>query len=374
MKPAIHRVAESIRHSPAAVALTACAALFAASPAAMAADTPPLPASLAQAGPEASYKAGYEAGYQAALKALEANSAPAPMHIDATAPVVPMAQPVATASGPAAPGARGSQSGEPADWWNHSALLYSKLTPEWRHHAELQFSETSLRGNDSGSAMRASGKLFSRSNRWTNDMLLTIDRRAIAQSAGTSSKRDYRMFQDSVRYDLSDRLYASAGYIWETDDTSYIDNRHTLLAGAGYYLIDTAKVRLNAFAGFGRLKETYLEPVPSLIGITERGSNLLYFYQTFEWKFAENWSLQQGFRQIRDLQESGKYVLSSDGSTYVAGSMVKRYRNTANLSIDYRFSPRGTISAGVEVKHDSNPWPDVLPTDTTKRLSVNWMF
>ena len=318
----------------------------------------------AQTSPE--YDAGYAAGYKAALEAMKtvAPTMTLPPTSAQAAAVAP------TASAPAAPG-----DAEPRDWWNHSALLYRSLQPTWRHHVEAQLSASDLSGNDDGHAFRGSAKIFSRYNQWTNELIMSLDKRKIVQSGGAINQRDYRMVQDSIRYDLTDKFYTSAGFILERDDVNFIDRRNTVLAGVGYYLFDNSTMRLNTFIGFGKLDETYLAPVPALVGISGRDSNLLYLYQSFDWQLSKNWSLQQGFRQIRDLDESGRFVPdASRPGLYTAAEMVKRYRNVTNVSLNYQLSPRSAISLGVESRYDSNPWPDVKGRDTTKRLSINMMY
>lgn len=324
-----------------------------------------LAAQLAQAADPASpeYKSGYEAGYKAALEALKAGNASAP-----AAAVTP---PATQAS--AAPPAAGAP--EPRDWWNHSARIYRQIDPAWRHHVELQLSATDLAGNDTGHAFRGNGKLFSRSGLWTNELIASLDKRKIVQAGGAVNQRDYKMLQESIRYDLTEKLYGSGGLIVERDDVNFIDRRDTALAGLGYYLLDNDRMRLNVFAGLGRLRETYQEPVPSLIGIDGRNSNLLYLYETFDWQFSEKWSLQQGFRQIRDLDESGRYTPDPlRPGMYAASDMVKRYRNLTTVNLNYQLSPRSALSMGVERRYDSNPWPDVKSRDTIKRLSINLMY
>ena len=309
------------------------------------------------------YQAGYEAGYKAAMEALQAGAS--------TTPVSPQGAAVA----PAASARSTSATGEPTDWWNHSALMYRSLVPEWRHHAEAQFSASDLNGNDSGYALRGSGKWFSRRNRWSNELIVSLDKRHIVQPGDAINQRDYKMLQDSLRYDLTPKLYTAAGFIMERDDVNDIDRRTTVLGGFGYYLVDNRTVRLNVFLGLGWLEESYLDPVPSLVGIDGRNSGLLYLYQTFDWQLSKNWSLQQGYRQIRDLDDSGHYVPATSGPTpYTADRMVKRYRNVSNLSLNYQLSPRSALSLGIETRYDSNPWPDTLPRDTTKRLSLNIMY
>lgn len=330
-----------------------------------------LSAQLAHAADPASpeFKAGYDAGYKAAMEALKAGTASAP-----GAPIAPAAAVSPPAQRAAAPQAAAVANG-PGDWWNHSARLYRQIDPAWRHHVELQFSATDLNGNDTGHALRGNGKLFSRSGLWTNELIGSLDKRKIVQAGGAVNQRDYKMLQESIRYDLTASLYGSGGFIIERDDVNFIDRRNTVLAGLGYYLLDNDSVRVNLFAGLGRLKETYLQPVPSLIGIDGRSSNLLYLYETIDWQIAEKWSLQQGFRQIRDLDESGHYVPNPlRPGLYMAGDMVKRYRNLSNVTLSYQLSPRSALSLGIERRYDSNPWPDVKSTDTIKRLSLNLMY
>lgn len=323
-------------------------------------------AACAQTASSPDYKAGYEAGYKAALEALKAGTATPPPASAQAAAVAPAASAMPAASAAAA---------EPRDWWNHSALMYRSLDPAWRHHVEVQFSATGLSGNDSGHALRGSGKLFSRSNRWTNELVVSLDKRKITQPGGAVNQRDYKMLQESLRYDLSDKFYTAAGFIIERDDVNYIDRRDTVLAGVGYYVFDNPTMRLNTFIGLGKLDETYLAPVPSLVGVSGRDSGLLYLYQTFDWQLSQNWSLQQGFRQIRDLDESGRFVPATSGPTpYTAAEMVKRYRNLVNVSLNYQLSPRSAVSLGVESRYDSNPWPDVKSRDTTRRLMLNMMY
>lgn len=312
----------------------------------------------------ADYRAGYEAGYKAALEALKAGQA---------SPAAPAAQPAAAAR-PGESAAARAPAGPP-DWWNHSALLYDRLDPAWRHHVELQFSGTNVNGNDNGFAVRGGGKVFSRSNRWTNELIANVDKRRIAQAGGALNQRDYRMLEESVRYDLTRKLYASGGFILERDDVNFIDRRTTLLGGLGAYLLDDRKVRVNVFGGLGQLRERYMQPVPALIGLDGRSSGLLYLYETVDWQLAENWSLQQGFRHLRDLRESGEYVPDPRRpGLYVAGRMVRRYRNIASLGLSYQLSPRSSVSVVVESRYDSNPWPDVRPHDITRRLMLNLQY
>jgi len=253
--------------------------------------------------------------------------------------------------------------------------MYEQLEPSWRHHAELQFSGVNVNGNDNGFSLRGGAKLYSRSNVWTNELTANIDRRRIFQAGGAVNQRDYRILQESVRYDLTPRVYASGGFILERDDVNFIDRRTTALAGLGTYLVDNARVRINLFGGLGRLRETYMDPVPALIGIDGRSSGLLYLYETVDWQLSEDWSVQQGFRHMRDLSESGHYVPDpTRPGLYRADSRVKRYRNVASAGLTYQLSPRSTVSLVVESRYDSNPWPDVRPHDITRRLMFNLLY
>lgn len=332
-----------------------------------------LAGSLAHAADPASadYQAGYAAGYKAALEALKSGAA-------GTAPAAPAPTPA-----PAVASAAPARAAGPADWWNHSSLMGQaqqplldlRLDPGWRHRTEVNLSGTNMSGNDNGFAVRAGGKLYSRSGRWTNELQANVDRRRILQAGGATNQRDYRIFEESIRYDLTDKWYASTGIILERDDVAGIDSRATGLAGLGYYLVDNDKFRVNLFGGLGRLRERYMDPVPALIGLDGRSSGLLYLYQTFDWQINADWSLQQGFRHMRDLDDSGVYALDpARPGLYSAVRQEKRYRNVASVALTYQLNPRSSVSLSVESRYDSNPWPDVQPHDITRRLILNLMY
>jgi hypothetical protein len=357
------------------------AALFSCS-AALAADAAP-------AGYDAAYQAGYRAALEAAKKALAEGR-----KLDEIAPTAPAAGELgpsaATGAGPVAvaPPAGGAAKGkEPPDWWNHSSLAFGlKPNDEWRHTLQVQLSGVSLSGNEEGDAWRGGGKFFSRSGRFTNELSATIDKREINSAGGAVNKRDYRLLQESLRYDLTDRWYVSGGFMLERDDMSLIDKRTTLLAGPGYYWLDNEKFRLNTFLGYGRVDEKYMAYVRDHVGIDKRDSGLLYFYETFSWQFTENWGLRQGYRLMQDLDKSGHYVFDPVNSIppnatyprgferYMADKWVERYRTVSAIDIDYRLSPRSVVSFGVETRYDSNPWPDVIRRDRTKRITLNLAF
>jgi hypothetical protein len=321
------------------------------------------------------YREGYEAGYKAALEAAQKTAAG---KVTDSVPADTLGVGPISALPPAAVGPTDNTTG-PGDWWNHSALLYPKIEDNLRHHLEVQLSGATLTGNETGSRWRGSGKLFSRTGRWTNELIGALDKRDIQQAGGPGEKKDYRMLQDSLRYDLTNQWYVSGGVILERDDASLIDNRTTWIAGPGYYWLDSDAFRLNTFLGLGRLDETYMSSVQKDVGVSERSSNLLYFYETFEWRFAKEWGLRQGFRLMQDLDTSGRYVpnFRPDNSNpygYMAGSWVKRYRYVTSVDLDYSLNPRSKLTLGLEHRFDSNPWPDVISRDTVKRLMLNIMF
>lgn len=324
---------------------------------AVAAETP-------AAEPQPGYDAGFKAGYAAALKELSAKKA------EAEAPAAP------TVPAPAGPALSAPPTAGMPDWWNHSSYLYPNRDG-WRHHLEGGLSFTSLGGNDSGDATRINAKAFSQIGHWTNELSLSVDKREIVQVSGGLNEKDYRIFQENLRRDLSENWYVGGGYIWELDDQNLIDSRHTVLAGLGYYWIDRPGLRLDTFFGLGRFRENYMEFVRDYVGIERRDSNIFYAYQTLQWQLAPSWSLRQGFRLINDHGKSGRYVLdpaNPRSGLYVPAEFVRRYRYLASLNLDYQLTPRAMLSFGFEKRHDSNPWPDVLKSDYTRRFSFNFQY
>lgn len=342
----------------------------------------------------AAYQEGYRAALAAARKALAAGqsldslSVPAAPAASDTA-ASPVGDPGVGRMNPDAmpPASAGGKSSEPPDWWNHSSLRYPLQDSAWRHGLQVNLSGASLSGNDSGSAWRGGGKFNSRLGRWTNELSGTIDKRSISPAnGGPPNRRDYRMLQDSLRYDLSERAYLSGGLILERDDVALVDSRLTALAGAGYYWVDTEQLRFNTFLGLGQLQERYMAYVRDHVGINQRDAALAYFYQTLEWRFAPQWRLRQGFRLMQDLDRSGHYVLDRLTSTppsaanpagferYSADRWVHRYRTVTAVDLDYQLNPRSVVSLGVERRFDSNPWPDVVRADVVRRLTLNISF
>lgn len=334
------------------------------------------------------YGEGYEAGYRAAMEAVRKALAQG-SSIEAATTVTAVPAPPAAAAAvpqPQAPTAGSGLRAEPRDWWNHSSLLYPLRDDAWRHALQAQISFTSVSGNDDGSAWRGGGQFYSRLGRWTNELSLTLDKRDIRSAGGGVNTRDYRMLQESLRYDLSSKWYAAGGFILEKDDVALVDRRVTTLLGAGYYWIDDDRFRLNTYLGLGHVDERYMAYVRDHVNVKQRDSALLYFYQTFSWQITKDFSLRQGYRLMQDLDRSGRYAFDPAISTppgpefpqgferYSAVDHVRRYRTVAALDFDYKLGPRSSVSVGIETRYDSNPWPDVIRRDTVRRVNLNLGF
>jgi putative salt-induced outer membrane protein YdiY len=335
---------------------------------------------LAAAGAPNPYSEGYAAGYRAAMEAVKKALAEG-RSAEAATTVTEVPQPL-----PSAPAATPPANAEPRDWWNHSSLRYALRDDAWRHGLQAQLSYTGVTGNDDGTAWRGNGQFHSRLGRWTNELSLTLDKREIKSADGGVNQRDYRMLQESLRYDLTDRWYVAGGFILERDDVALVDRRVTGLLGAGYYWIDNERFRLNTYLGLGHVDERYMRYVREHVEVNSRNSGLLYFYQTFSWQISENFSLRQGFRLMQDLDRSGRYAFDPAISTppsaefpqgferYSAIDQVRRYRTVTGLDFDYKLSPRSSVSLGIESRYDSNPWPDVIRRDIVRRVNFNLMF
>lgn len=348
-------------------------------------------APLARAADSPEYGKGYQEGYRAALEAARkaiAEGRTTEFVRDATPATADTAPPAAAA--PAVPATVAAATPPVAkglgDWWNHSSLRYAQGMDSWQNQARLQGSFSSLDGNNTGNATMAKGEWFARQGRWTNELSLNIERRNLAAVGGPANFRDYRLLQESLRYDLDESLYASGGFIYERDDLTLINSRVTGLMGLGRYWLDNSTLRLNTYAGLGRLNERYMSYVPDHVGVSQRSSGLLYIYEQASWRINDQWNLRQGFRLMRDLQKSGQYQLDQGASLppsaqnpqgfeiYSAVSQTYRFRTVAALDLDYKLSPSSTLSLGLESRFDSNPWPGVVKRDTIRRVVLNYAF
>lgn len=260
------------------------------------------------------------------------------------------------------------------DWWNHSSLLYKPMPEKLQFHAELQYAYNKLTGNLDVNAHSGAGKLVLRKGRFTDFVSYKIDKsKTVEYSTKERVEKDYRIFEESLMYDLTEKIYPEIGYIWEKDEVNYIDGRNIFYGGIGCYVLDMERHRLKVFAAYGLQDEKYMPIVNEYLGIKDDSTNLLYLYQNYDLQLTDNIIFHEGFRIIQGTKKKDEYVLDETGNIVHLGS-TKPYRWIFDAGIDFKVNNFLYIVNSYTINYNNNPWPGVLKKDTrwTTGLRVSY--
>ena len=196
------------------------------------------------------------------------------------------------------------------DWWHHSSLKYKPMPDKLLFHTELQYADRKLTGNDEGYVHNGSASFYIRKHRFTDRVTYSINKYDIDQSDGGHTDKDYQMFEELLRFDLTEYLYPEAGIIWETDSKNLIEDRYIYYGGVGS-LLSFKRHQINIALCYGLQHEEYDPIVEQLIGIGEDDSRIIYFYQTYDWLIRDKIAFQEArliHRATRDraIETTGK--------------------------------------------------------------------
>jgi len=262
---------------------------------------------------------------------------------------------------------------ELGDWWDHSSLKYEPMPSGYLLHLEGQYNFASLSGNNSGSVYRGGGRFVARKDRLTNYLSYQIDKRKISQSDGGHTDIDYQIFQESLRYDISRKLYAEGGFIWEKDRISLIDNRDIYYAGAGWHVLDLDGFRLDLFAAAGYETELYAPRVMQALGFDRAHHYISYLGQDCLWHIGRRLALHESFRVFTDFEKTSIYNLADDGTVTTTGK-TNRYRWKFRTDLDFKLTRNFSFVSSYEINYDNNPWPTVLKRDSVLTTGVKFSY
>jgi putative salt-induced outer membrane protein YdiY len=313
------------------------------------------------------YREGKEAGKKEAEAAVKAGASPVPTAPAAVGPAVPAAVPVA------------AQQAKPdlGDWWEKSSLKYSPLPEQWLFHIEGSLDYKHRTGNTQSDLYNGTASLMVRKQRFTNTFIYIINKELTAQLAktgGTANQTDsdYRSIQDSLRYDLTDRFYTEAGYMWEKDQANYIAGRNSYYAGAGYTLIDAKRHHLDVFFAGGYETEKYPDAVKASMNMEYLEVGAAYFREDYRWNITDLLTYKQTFRIIQNLKSTDVY--NNDLANLNVIGDTKRYRWFLLNELYFKLAPHVNFMIGYKINYDSNPWPTVDKTDTTLKSGIQFSY
>lgn len=313
------------------------------------------------------YREGREAGRKEAEAALKGEARPTEAAPQAAAPAPPAAGPVT------------AEHAKPDldAWWEKSSLKYSPVPGQWLFHVEGTLDYKHRTGNTQSDRYNGSASLMVRKWRFTNTLSYIIDKEFTQQLSQTgtytkSTENDYRSVQDSLRYDLTDRLYAEGGYLWEKDRANYIAGRNSYYAGVGYTLIDMERHNLGVFAAGGYERENYPELIKNALNLEYLETGAAYFREDYRWNITDRLTYKQTFRIIQNLKSTDVY--NNDVTRFYVTGDTNRYRWFLINELYFKLVPHVSFMIGYKYEYDSNPWPTVDKTDTTLKSGIQFSY
>ncbi len=261
-------------------------------------------------------------------------------------------------------------------WWEKNSLAYDPVPDQWLFHIEGTLDFKHKRGNVESELYNGLASLMVRKQRFTNTLTYIIDRETKEQESlsGGAGKTDtdYRSFQESLRFDLTPRLYTEGGYVWEKDTANFISDRDSYYAGMGYTLAATAEHHLDLFVAGGYVEEEY--PALVQLAMNTSGGHVWagYLRQSYQWQITKNLRYKESFRIIQDFTESD--VFNDDQTNLHVIDETHRYRWYLINEIYIDIVEHLAFMVGCKIDYDSNPWPTVKKRDITVKSGIQFSF
>lgn len=266
---------------------------------------------------------------------------------------------------------------ELGSWWEKNSLKYSPLPEQWLFHIEGTLDYKHRTGNTQSDLYNGSASLMIRKLRFTNTLSYIINKEFTKQNPQPGSPvsltdTDYRSIQESLRFDLTDRLYSEAGYIWEMDTANYISGRESYYAGFGYALVDTQRHLLDVFLAGGYEEEQFPAAVQQAMNMDYDSVTAGYLRETYRWNVTDRITYKQTFRIIQNFTSTN--VFNDDLTNLHLIGETYRYRWFLINEIYFKLVEHLNFMAGYKIEYDSSPWPTVLRLDTTLKTGFQFSF
>ncbi len=260
-------------------------------------------------------------------------------------------------------------------WWEKNSLTYAPVPEQWLFHLEGTFDFKRKTGNKDANVYNGSVSLMVRKKRFTNTLSYMIDKE-LAQPTQSSPKEnrdtDYRTIQEALRYDLTARLYAEGGYMWEKDTVNLVDDRNIFYAGLGYTLLDRERYQWEVFVAGGYQEEKFPDKVRVGLNLTSENVTAGYFREDFRWKITDRFTFKHAFRIIQNLERSK--IFNDDLNNLHEIGVTNRYRWFLINEIYCKLVPHLNFLIGYKMEYDSDPWPTVLERDATLKTGFQFSF
>lgn len=259
------------------------------------------------------------------------------------------------------------------DWWNRSSLEYDPLLLQFLFHGELQYSYLKTTGNMDSFSHLMSARLDIRKYRFTNSIAIQLDKNEINTAFAGHTEKDHRIFEDDFKYDITKRLYADAGFIWEKNSLTLTDGRYAVYGGFGYRLLNLQKHKLEVLLDYGYLNEKYTSDIERLLNFDSRDFETVFFDQKYIWAITKRINFNEKFRIIYFLNKTDDFGLDAFGNAVKLGKENRKliYFSTG---LDFGITDSFAITNSYQINYDSMPWPGVKKKDTILTTGVKFSF
>lgn len=254
------------------------------------------------------------------------------------------------------------------NWWRHNSLRYSdEFRKKLRFHVEAMYNYMRETGNTEATIHKGSLKLTARKGRVTNYLTYNVrDQKIKTVSDGSVTIHINHLLEEIVRYDINRIVSGVAGFLYERDRDSLLEDKVIYFGGLGYDILDDEKFILHAMTVMGHQKEHYLSLVKDVMDLSDRTNTILYLYQTFRWNIFDWLSFFEGGRVIYEFEKTNRYYLLDDSADIAYPTNRKnRYVIKANAGLEFIINKYLSTVFQYNFDYDNNPWPTVRKTDTT---------
>jgi hypothetical protein len=237
-------------------------------------------------------------------------------------------------------------------WWLNSSL--ADTTGRYLFHLEGNYNYTNMTGTVKGQIQSGSATVIIRKDIFTDHTEFYIDKTDLAiQSLGMNYNVASYTFTEYLDVDMTRLLYGEAGYIWERDNTLYLQNRNSLYAGVGLNGLIYEQHYLKILFAIGTINQEYTIPI-EYINVVKGEHSAFYCRQLYKYVVNTVFSFMEEAYYLNYLNYSDRYRLGLGLNLNIA--IVKPL--SLVLGYNYKFDKENSLLG-------------VIPTNTTQTIGFN---
>ena len=190
-------------------------------------------------------------------------------------------------------------------WWLGSSLVDS--VDQFLFHVEGQYSYTKMTGVSEGETQSGFAKVAIRKNIFTHHTEYMIDKmNLMIENLGMGYATESQVFTDYLDVDITRLLYSEAGFIWERDNTLYLNNRYTLYAGVGLNGLIYERHYLKILVALGRINQEYTIPVDAY-DVVKGAHTEFYIRQNYKYVIDQRFAFMEQAYYLTNMTDPGRY-------------------------------------------------------------------